>query len=103
MEFLRTRAAETAELLKVLANENRILILCKLADGPCNVSQLNKSVPFLSQSAVSQHLAKLREAGIVCHEPKGASMVYSLADPRTKELLVSLRDLYCCDDETSSE
>lgn len=95
MEFLRARAAETANVLKVLANESRILILCKLVDGSCNVSELNKSVPFLSQSAVSQHLAKLRDAGIVSYEPKGASMVYFLSDMRVKDLLIHLRDLYC--------
>lgn len=100
MEFLRARAAETATVLKVLASESRILILCKLVDGPCNVTELNKTVPFLSQSALSQHLAKLREANIVDCEPRGVSMVYSLSDPRVKELLIHLRDLYCTD-ETS--
>ena len=102
MEFLRTRAAETADVLKVLASESRIIILCRLIDEPCNVSQLNQSVPYLSQSAVSQHLAKLRDAGIVRCQPEGASMVYSLEDMRVKDLLIRLRDLYCAPPHNSS-
>lgn len=95
MQYLRAHAAETASVLKVLANENRLLILCQLVDGPCNVRKLNQSVPFLSQSALSQHLARLREAGFVRCEPQGSNMVYSLSDPRVKEILTHLRDLYC--------
>lgn len=95
MEFLRARAAETADVLKVLSSESRIIILCRLVDGPCNVSQLNKTVPYLSQSAVSQHLAKLRDADIVRCQPRGSTMVYYLADMRVKDLLIHLRDLYC--------
>ncbi len=95
MQYLRAHAAETANVLKVLANESRLLILCQLVDGPCNVRKLNQSVPFLSQSALSQHLARLREAEFVSCEPQGPNMVYSLSDPRVKEILTHLRDLYC--------
>ena len=94
MQYLRAHAAETASVLKVLANENRLLILCQLVDGSCNVRKLNQTVPFLSQSALSQHLARLREAGFVSCSPQGSNMVYSLSDPRVRELLAHLRDLY---------
>ena len=61
---MKAHAADAAELLKALGNEQRLLVLCSLAEGPLTVGELNRRVP-LSQSALSQHLAKLREAGLV--------------------------------------
>ena len=95
MDHLRKNAAQTAQLLKQLSNENRLLILCSLAEASMNVSQLSQRMPWLSQSALSQHLAKLRAAGVLRVEQVGASMVYSIADPRAMELLVFLKNLYC--------
>lgn len=95
MEELLEHAAEAAAVLKLLANQNRLLVLCHLLDSPLNVAQLNRALPFLSQSALSQHLARLRQAGIVSCRPHGAAMVYSIADDRVRTLLFHLRDLYC--------
>lgn len=95
MQVLRQHAAETAKVLKLLANENRLLILCHLVDRPRNVSQLNSSLPFLSQSALSQHLARLRQAGLVQCEAQGHTMLYFISDARVKQLLYEIRDIYC--------
>lgn len=95
MEHLRKNAAQVASLLKQLANENRLLILCTLSEGSLNVSQLNQRLSSLGQSALSQHLAKLRESGLLRVEQMGASMVYSIADSRVLLLLEKLKELFC--------
>ena len=61
---LEPRAAEAAQLLKLLANDQRLTVLCRLSGGEMSVSQLGKHVN-LTQSALSQHLAKMRAAGVV--------------------------------------
>ena len=61
---MREHAQKAAALLKALANENRLMIMCTLISGEMSVGELNEKIP-LSQSALSQHLASLREAGLV--------------------------------------
>jgi len=81
---IRPHAQDAAALLKALANDQRLMILCNLLDGPLAVGDLNARVP-LSQSALSQHLAVLREAGIVVTERESQTIRYSLpAGPATK-------------------
>ena len=65
MEGFEKKATEAANILRALANERRLMILCKLVEwGEANVSTLAEAVG-LSQSALSQHLARMREEGIV--------------------------------------
>ena len=72
---LERKAAEAAGLLKLLANENRLLILCRLAvAGEMSVGELVEAAD-LSQSALSQHLAKMREDGLRCHTSRGTNCV----------------------------
>jgi DNA-binding transcriptional ArsR family regulator len=93
--LLQARAAEAAALLRLLANENRLLLLCHMAgNGEITVGELTTAVG-LSQSAVSQHLAMLREAGLVATRREAQSIHYRLADPKAAHLLQVLRDLYC--------
>lgn len=89
------QAAEAVALLKALANEPRLLVLCHLAGGPeLAVGDLMNRVG-LSQSALSQHLAKLREQGLVTTRKQGQTVFYSVSDPRALQLLSLLHDLFC--------
>lgn len=85
-------AAEAARLLKALANERRLLILCQLADGERSVGALDVG---LSQSALSQHLARLREEGVVQTRRDAQTIYYSIADPDVLKIIKTLADIYC--------
>ncbi len=89
------KAADAAELLKLLANENRLLLLCRLSQvREMSVSDLAAAV-HLSQSAVSQHLAKMREDGLLGTRRDAQTIYYRLADPNATRLLALLQDIYC--------
>ncbi len=91
------QAAEAVELLKAMANGPRLLVLCHLAEsGELSVGELAKRVG-LSQSALSQHLAKLRQQGLVATRKEAQSVFYSVCDPRAEQLLALLHDLFCPD------
>ena len=94
IQDLTSRSEEVAELLKAMANSHRLLILCELNNGERTVSALEAVVP-LSQSALSQHLAKLRDYGIVSTRREAQSIYYSLADPRVASLIDTLYKLFC--------
>ncbi len=76
---LESRADHVAERLSLLANAKRLLILCELSKGEASVGALQASVG-ISQSALSQHLAKLREAGMVATRREGQTIHYSISD-----------------------
>ncbi|CCQ09333.1 Transcriptional regulator, ArsR family [Pseudoalteromonas luteoviolacea B = ATCC 29581] len=87
--------AEQAEtLLKLMANKNRLMILCRLQQGELSVSELNDLVP-LAQSALSQHLASLRKAEIVSTRREGQTIYYRVTDPRVALLLEGLYRVFC--------
>ena len=87
-------AGEAENFLKSVANRNRLMILCTLLDGGKSVGELNQAVP-LSQSALSQHLSVLREAGLVATERESQTIIYSLSDKRVAALLTSLYNIFC--------
>jgi len=92
---LQEKAAEAARLLRLLANERRLLVLCHLvAEGEMTVGALAEAVG-LSQPALSQHLALLREEGLVATRKAAQAVFYRLADPKAARVLALLRDLYC--------
>lgn len=92
---LERKAAAAAGLLKLLANENRLLILCRLvAAGEMSVGDLVDAVE-LSQSALSQHLAKMREDGLVATRREAQTVFYHIADPNAARLLALLKNIYC--------
>jgi DNA-binding transcriptional ArsR family regulator len=92
---LERKAAEAAGLLKLLANENRLLILCRLAvAGEMSVGDLADAVD-LSQSALSQHLAKMREDGLLATRREAQAVFYRIADPNAARLLALLKSIYC--------
>lgn len=91
------QAQAAAGLLKSMANECRLLILCHLAvSGELSVGQLVDRVG-LGQSALSQHLGKLREQQLVATRKEGQSVHYRLCDPKVERLLQLLHELYCPD------
>lgn len=87
-------AAAAEALLKQLANANRLLILCQLVDGEKNVGELTKSIG-LSQSALSQHLTKLRGAGLIAAEKRGQMVYYRITSMEAQSLLSSLYFMFC--------
>lgn len=94
---LEGKAAQAARLLRLLGNERRLLVLCHLAgEGEVTVGWLARRLG-LSQPALSQHLAKLREDGLVATRKEAQAVFYRLADPKAARLLLTLRDLYCPD------
>jgi ArsR family transcriptional regulator len=95
VEDMEASASEAARLLRLLANEKRLLVLCHLAGaGEMNVGTL-ASLVGLSQSALSQHLARLRDVGLVATRREAQTIWYRLADPKAARVLEVLRDLYC--------
>ena len=93
-EAMRTHAGEASRLLKVLANEKRLQLLCLLVDGERNVGELNACLD-LSQSALSQHLAILRTEGLVEARREGQAVHYSLAPGPAQDVLETLHGIYC--------
>ena len=87
-------ADETADVLKSIANPNRLMILCALIEEEKTVSAINELVP-LSQSALSQHLARLRAENLVTTRKERQTVHYSISDPRIVELMSNLYELYC--------
>lgn len=94
MQELKASSAEAEDLLKALANSHRLMILCELKDGERSVSALEQVVP-LAQSALSQHLAKLREGGFVTTRREAQTIYYSLSDARVARLIEVLHELFC--------
>lgn len=95
LAVMEERAAEAARLLRLLAHEKRLLVLCHLAgSAEMNVGEL-VAVAGLSQSALSQHLARLREDGLVATRREAQTIYYRLADPKAGRIVALLRDMYC--------
>ena len=88
------RAALTTDCLKSLSHPSRLVVLCRLADGPCQVGELEAllSVP---QAEVSKQLARLRADGLVTTERRGRSVIYALADGRTARIVQMLHAEFC--------
>ncbi len=93
-EEMRQHAHDAALLLKSMANESRLLVLCALAQGELSVGELNEMVP-LSQSALSQHLSVLREAGVVTTRRESQNIFYRLADGGAAEVMGALHGVFC--------
>lgn len=98
MAEVRQHAGEAAELLKALANRQRLLVLCALLDGAKSVGEINARVP-LSQSALSQHLAVLRARALVTTERRSQTIYYALSEGPALEILGVLYRTYCAQDE----
>ena len=92
-----TENADKAEaFLKLMANKNRLMILCSLLNTELSVNQLNQSVP-LTQSALSQHLAALRQAELVTTRREAQTIYYSVSDERVTQILEKLYVFFCAE------
>ncbi|WP_245543195.1 ArsR/SmtB family transcription factor [Oceanospirillum maris] len=91
---MRDNAKEATALLKALANENRLMILCYLEGKELSVSELNESLD-LSQSALSQHLAVLRRDELVKTRRESQTIFYSLNGDRASSIIRMLHQMYC--------
>ena len=91
---LERNATDAVNLLKGLANESRLMIMCVLSEGEVSVGQLNQRIK-ISQSALSQHLAVLREQGLVQTRRESQTIYYSLADSAAMSVIELLREVYC--------
>lgn len=87
-------AAKAAAMLKALANERRLIILCQLAEGELSVGALQARLQ-VSQSALSQHLAVLREEGLVATRRQAQTILYRIADPDAARIVATLAEIYC--------
>jgi DNA-binding transcriptional ArsR family regulator len=94
LQELAPRAAEAENFLKAMANRHRLMILCELHKGERHVTALQEAVG-LSQSALSQHLARLREDDLVKTRRESQTIYYSLANPKVSRLIALLYELYC--------
>ena len=93
-ELMGEHAADAAAVMKALGNESRLMILCMLADGERSVGDLNEIIP-LSQSALSQQLARLRQQDLVTTRRASQTIYYSLAEGPADRIIHLLHDIYC--------
>ena len=94
IEDLQKHATEAASLLKALANEQRLQVLCCLLNGTKSVGEINEQIA-LSQSALSQHLSVLRSSGLVTTRRASQTIHYSLAPGPALKIMKVLYDTYC--------
>lgn len=94
IEQMEINATAAEALLKSLANSHRLMVLCYLVNGEMSVGELEKKLG-LSQSSLSQHLAKLREQKIVGFRKEGTTVLYRIEDEKAMTILESLHGIYC--------
>jgi len=94
IDRMMSNAAAASRLMKALSNPHRLIVLCHLNHGECSVGDLQASVG-ISQSALSQHLARLREDGLVATRRQAQTIYYRLADDAVREVIGLLYRLYC--------
>ncbi|AMG02175.1 MULTISPECIES: ArsR/SmtB family transcription factor [Vibrio] len=94
IDEMKKNAVEVAELLRVMAHPERLMVLCQLTHHEMGVGQLQQG-STLSQSAFSQHLTVLRKHGIIQARKESQQVFYRLADSRITALIESLQNVFC--------
>lgn len=94
LRLLAENAENASTLLKAMSNQNRLMILCTLLEGEMPVGELNEQIP-LSQSALSQHLAALREADLVDTRRAAQTIYYSVKGENPARVIGALKELFC--------
>lgn len=92
---MEEQARKIAQLLKLLANEHRLLILCALMQHRLTVGEIHRYSPNITASALSQHLNQMKNAGILASEKQGMNVVYWIQDERVIGLIQSIKTYYC--------
>lgn len=94
-DFMQQGADQAAELLRSVGNKNRLLILCLLSmHQELCVGEMLAQL-HLSQSALSQHLARMRQQGVVACRRESQTVYYHIADPNVLQLIASLKQIFC--------
>jgi DNA-binding transcriptional ArsR family regulator len=93
-ETLERNALRASTLLKAMSNQHRLMVLCQLASGEKRVGELEEIIG-LSQSALSQHLARLRRDNLVKTRREAQTIFYSLVEPEVRSVIETLYGLYC--------
>ena len=94
LKAMQKHASEASAMLRALSHEARLLVLCELVEGERTAGEL-VARSGLSQSALSQHLTKLRAEGLVATRREAQSIVYRIADKKAARLLDALHEIYC--------
>ena len=94
LSLFEESAGRAAALLRLLSNEKRLMVLCQLADGEMSVGEIQTRVG-LSQSALSQHLALLRDEGVVATRRESQTIYYRVADHAAMRIIETLAELFC--------
>ncbi len=100
--LLEKNASRATQLLSAMSNSHRLMVLCKLVDGEKSVNELVRSVG-IGQSALSQHLAKLRDKGLVTTRRDAQNIYYHLASDEVHAVLQTLYGLYCGDGDIPAD
>ncbi|MFJ5453245.1 ArsR/SmtB family transcription factor [Pectobacterium jejuense] len=94
-EFMQDGAAKAATMLRAIGNENRLLVLCLLIEhGEMSVGTLLEHIP-LSQSALSQHLAKMREEGLISYRRESQTLYYRIENQDVEKIVATLKGIFC--------
>ncbi|WP_070966769.1 ArsR/SmtB family transcription factor [Vibrio sonorensis] len=94
VDVMRSNAIEAAEVLKIMAHPERLMVLCKLTQGEVGVAELADQSD-LSQSAFSQHLSVLRKHNLISARKESQQVFYTLQDKRVEALISSLQTVFC--------
>ena len=94
IESFAEQAGQATLLLKAMANQNRLMVLCQLGNGELSAGDLQRRLP-LSQSALSQHLAKLRAENLVSTRRQGVFIYYSIQSPAALMVIDRLQEIFC--------
>ncbi|AZK64189.1 ArsR/SmtB family transcription factor [Pectobacterium versatile] len=93
--FMQDGAAKAAAMLRAIGNENRLLVLCLLIEkGEMSVGALLEHIP-LSQSALSQHLAKMREEGLISYRRESQTLYYRIENQDVEKIVATLKGIFC--------
>lgn len=95
LDAMKAQSGEAAKLLSALANAQRLRILCMLVEQELTVSQINEQLPDLSQSALSQHLARLRKQDLVTTRREAQNVWYSLPPGPAQAVIETLYGIFC--------
>lgn len=98
LQKMQQSARKASEFLKVLGNENRLMILCQLAGGEKSVGELVTLIG-IAQSPLSQHLARLRRDGLVSTRREAQTIFYSLASREASQLITLMYEMFCAPNE----
>lgn len=102
LEALGDKAEQASRLLKSLANQRRLMILCHLSEGEKSVGELERLVGP-SQSALSQHLARLRREGLVDTRREAQTIYYTIKSEEAQRVLATLYQLYCAEADAAAD